>query len=600
MAGQTVETVESSRTIADLAARAAASYRERPAIRHKRDREWVELTFAEVGQIVEEAALGLIALGIQAGDRVCILANTRPEWTYASLAITSVGAVVVPIYPTNSPEECEWVAGNSEAKAIVCENAEQLAKIDTVRASLPALEHSILIDRDSSAGGTLSFDELRERGRGGSSDELQRRIQAVTPQDAYTFIYTSGTTGPPKGCVITHANCAPLCTLPRDIGLVSDDDDAYLYLPLAHVFALTTQLGALETGSTIVYFGGDTRSIIPELGETHPTYLPSVPRIFEKLYTAATTQLEQATAEEREQFEKAVQIGLEVRRREARGDEVPENMRAAFEKADERIFQHVRALFGGRIRYAVTGAAPIASEILEFFYACGVTVLEGWGMTETTGAGCLNLPDALKFGTVGRPLPGFEVRIADDGEIEARGQLVFREYWRNPEATRDVFTDDGWLRTGDVGEIDDEGFLKITGRKKDIIITAGGKNLTPANLENDLQQSRWISRAVMYGDRRPYPVALITLDAEEIVPWAKKQGLPTDIPSLAKDERVREMVETELDKANARYARVEQIKKVKILDHDFSQEEGELTPTLKLKRNVVYDKYADVFDALYA
>jgi long-chain acyl-CoA synthetase len=599
MPGQTVEAVESSRTIADLAARAAASYGDRSAIRHKRDGEWVELSFAEVGQIVEEAALGLIALGIQAGDRVCILANTRPEWTYASLAITSVGGVVVPVYPTNSPEECEWVAGNSEAKAVVCENAEQLAKIDKVRASLPALEHSILIDPDSAGGEALTFEEVRERGRGGSAEELHQRTRAVQPQDAYTFIYTSGTTGPPKGCVITHSNCLPLCTLPRDIGLVSDDDDAYLYLPLAHVFALTTQLGAMEMGSTIVYFGGDTQKIIGELGETHPTYLPSVPRIFEKLYTAGTTQLEQATPEEREQFEKAVEIGLEVRRLQARGDEVPEAMRAEFEKADERIFQHVRALFGGRIRYAVTGAAPIASEILEFFYASGVTVLEGWGMTETTGAGCLNLPDALKFGTVGRPLPGFEVRIAEDGEIEASGQLVFREYWRNPEATKDVFTEDGWLRTGDIGEIDDEGFLKITGRKKDIIITAGGKNLTPANIENDLQQSRWISRAVMYGDRRPYPVAVITLDAEEIVPWADKQGLPTDIPSLAHNEKVREMIGAELDKANARYARVEQVKKFVILDHDFTQEAGELTPTMKLKRNVVYDKYADVFDAMY-
>jgi long-chain acyl-CoA synthetase len=599
MPGQTVETVESSRTIADLAARAAGMHGSRPAIRHRRDGEWVELSFTELGQIVEELALSFVGLGIEPGDRVCILANTRPEWTYASLAISSIGGVVVPIYPTNSPEECEWVAGNSEAKAIVCENSEQLAKIARVRASLPALEHTVVIDPDGGEGGALTLDELRERGRGESVDEVQRRSAAVTPQDPYTFIYTSGTTGPPKGCVISHANCVPLCTLPRDIGLVSDDDDAYLYLPLAHVFALTTQLGAMEMGSTIVYFGGDTRNIIGELGETHPTYLPSVPRIFEKLYAAATAQVEQATPEEREQFEKAVQIGLEVRRREARGDAVPEEMRKAFEKAEERIFRHVRDLFGGRIRYAVTGAAPIAPEILEFFYACGVTVLEGWGMTETTGAGCLNLPDALKFGTVGRPLPGFEIRTAEDGEIECRGALVFQGYWRNPEATKEVFIEDGWLRTGDLGEIDDEGFLKITGRKKDIIITAGGKNLTPANIENDLQQSRWISRAVMYGDRRPYPVALITLDAEEIVPWAEKEGLPGDIPSLAKDERVIALVQAELDRANERYARVEQVKKFKILDHDFSQEAGELTPTLKLKRNVVYDKYADVFGSMY-
>jgi long-chain acyl-CoA synthetase len=338
------------RTIADLAARAAAMYGSRAAIRQRRDGAWVELTFTEVGQIVEEVARGLVALGIESGDRVCILANTRPEWTYTSLAISSIGGVVVPIYPTNSAEECEWVAGNSESKAVVCENSEQLGKIANVRSSLPMLEHTIVIDPDGGSDEVVTFGELRERSGAGSVEEVRRRSAAVKPEDPYTFIYTSGTTGPPKGCVITHANCIPLCTLPRDIGLVSDDDDAYLYLPLAHVFALTTQLGAMEMGSTIVYFGGDTRNIIGELGETQPTYLPSVPRIFEKLYAAATARVEQASPEEREQFEKAVQLGLEVRRREAGGDEVPESMRKAFEQADDKIFRHVRALFGGRIQ----------------------------------------------------------------------------------------------------------------------------------------------------------------------------------------------------------------------------------------------------------
>jgi len=274
-------------------------------------------------------------------------------------------------------------------------------------------------------------------------------------------------------------------------------------------------------------------------------------------------------------------------------------MAQAFEQADEQIFQRVRGLFGGKIRQAVTGAAPIAPEILEFFYAAGVPVLEGWGMTETTAIGTVNLLDQLKFGTVGRAVPGAEIKIGDeDGEILMKGPMVFKEYWDNADATAETLVD-GWLHTGDVGELDDDGFLKITGRKKDIIITAGGKNLTPANIENDLKQSRFISQAVMYGDRKPYPVALVTLDPEEIVPWAKEQGLPEDLAELAEHEQVRELVQKELERANSNYAQVEQVKKFKILDHDLSIETGELTPTLKVKRNVVYDRYDELFESMY-
>jgi long-chain acyl-CoA synthetase len=585
-------------TVADLAARAAAEYGSRAAIRHRRDGEWQSVSFERLLEIVNEVALGLVALGIEPGDRVAVLANTRPEWTYASLGISRAGGVVVPVYPTNSPEECEWVVGNSEARAIVVENADQLAKIERVRGELPALEHLISIEP---AKGAMPLDELRDEGRGGDASELDPRAAAISPDDPYTFVYTSGTTGPPKGCVITHGNAASVCSITRELDLISEEDDeAYLYLPLAHVFAMITQLGAIEVGAALSFFGGDTQKIIEELGEAKPTYLPSVPRIFEKLYTLATTALAKASDSEREQFKEAVKLGVEVRSREARGEEVPAEMSAALEKADAVMFKPVRELFGGRVRFAVSGAAPIAPEILEFFYAAGVPVMEGWGLTETTGVGCLVRPEHPKFGTIGQPLPGAEIRTSDEGELQMKGPMVFRGYWKNPEATKEAFTDDGWFRTGDLGEIDDEGFVKITGRAKDIIITAGGKNLTPANLENDLQQSRWISRAVMYGDRRPYPVALITLDPEEIVPWATEQGLPGDIGELARNEKVRELIQGELDRVNARYAQVEQIKRFRILDHDFSQEEGYLTPTLKLKRNVVYDDYADEFADLYA
>jgi long-chain acyl-CoA synthetase len=308
---------------------------------------------------------------------------------------------------------------------------------------------------------------------------------------------------------------------------------------------------------------------------------------------------EQASDEDKERFREAVKLGVEVRRRRQAGEDVPGEMDKAFEQADEQLFKRVRDLFGAQVRQAVTGAAPIAPEILEFFYAAGVPVLEGWGMTETTAIGTVATLDEFKFGTVGKAVPGVEIRIADaDNEILMRGPNVFREYWQNPEATAETLVD-GWLHTGDVGELDDEGYLKITGRKKDIIITAGGKNLTPSNLENDLKQSRFISQAVMYGDRKPYPVALVTLDPEEIVPWAKEQGLPEDLGELAEQEPVREMVQNELDRANSNYAQVEQVKKFTILDHDLSIETGELTPTLKVKRNVVYDRYGDLFESMY-
>jgi long-chain acyl-CoA synthetase len=291
---------------------------------------------------------------------------------------------------------------------------------------------------------------------------------------------------------------------------------------------------------------------------------------------------------------------VKINRARQNGQDIPEDLKPAYDRAEEALYGKVRGLFGNSLTKAVSGAAPIAKEILEFFYACGVPVLEGWGMTETTAVGAVNTLENLKFGTVGRAMPGVEFKIAEDGEILTKGPNVFREYWRNPEATKETFTEDGWLMTGDLGSLDEEGYLSITGRKKDIIITAGGKNLTPSNIENDLKQCRYISQAVMYGDRRPYPVVLITLDPEEILPWAKDKGLPEDMAELVQTDEVRELVQSELDRANAKYARVEQVKKFALLDHDLTQETGELTPTLKLKRNVVNERYQDVFESLYS
>jgi long-chain acyl-CoA synthetase len=587
------ERATGSATIADLIGLAAERHAGSPAIRYKRDGAWLDVSYAELGEIVSEVGRGLIDLGINPGDRVAILCTTRPEWTYADFGIATAGAVVVPIYPTNSPEECQWVAGNSESVAIVCEDAAQVAKIRQVRADLPALETIIVVDPSGDVGDAIPLDAVRERGRARDAAELEERVHAVTRDHPYTIIYTSGTTGPPKGCVLSHGNYRDVVTMCEHDAVVQAGDVAYLFLPLAHSFALLIQLTILDLGATLAYFGGDPKQIISELSEVRPTYLPSVPRIFEKLYTLVTAHGDAG------QIKAATQVGLKVRALQAAGQEVPAELQAHFDAAEEQLFKNVRAAFGGRLRQATSGAAPIAKEILEFFFACGVPVLEGYGMTETATASTVSTVDSYRFGSVGRALPGLEIRIADDGEVLLKGPNIFQGYYRNDDASFGSIVD-GWLHTGDVGHVDEDGFLFITGRKKDIIITAGGKNLTPANLENDLKRSRWISQAIMHGDRRPYPVALITLDPEEIPLFAREHGLPEDLAALSQEPKVIELIQGELDKVNERYAQVEKIKKFVILDHDLSQETGELTPTLKVKRNVVNEKYADLFDSLYA
>ena len=585
-----------SKTIADLMVCAAEQFADRVAVRHKVDGDWRDVTYAEVGDVVREIGLGLIDIGIAPGERVSLLCNTRPEWTYCDFAITSAGAVVVPIYPTNSPEECEWVAGNSESVAVVCEDASQVAKIVAVRERLPALRTIVVIDPAGETADAISLDEVRERGRGRDAAELEARTAAVTPDDPFTFIYTSGTTGPPKGCVLTHGNYRRVVTMLESAGAVQDGEVIYLFLPLAHAYALLIQLVNFDIGTTIAYYGGDSTQIVPELQQVSPTYLPSVPRIFEKIYTLA---LSSQAPEVQEKMQAAAKLGVRVRDLQVRGEQVPPDLLAPFEAAEEQLFKNVRSIFGGRVRQAVSGAAPIAKEILEFFYGCGVPVLEGYGMTETATVATYSTIEHHRFGSVGRVLPGVAARIADDGELLIKGDNIFQGYYRNDDASFGAIID-GWLHTGDLGSIDEDGYVYITGRKKDIIITAGGKNLTPANLENDIKQARWVSQAVMHGDRRPYPVMLIALDEEEIVPWAKEHGIEdTSIGALAENDQVRALIQGELDKANAKYAQVEQIKRFFILDHDLSQETGELTPTLKVKRNVVNEKYSERFDALY-
>jgi long-chain acyl-CoA synthetase len=599
--GSTPEQDAKSSTIADLVPHAVAQFAERTAVRFKHEDAWQDVSYLELGEIVQEIGLGLIDLGIQPGERLCILANTRPEWSYADLAATSAGAVVVPIYQTNSPEECHWVIADSGACAIVCENAEQLAKIATVRDQLPQLRTVIVID-DAPAGElplpAITLAEVRERGRSHAPAELQERRDAVGPGDPYTFIYTSGTTGPPKGCVLSHGNYRAMIGMIGEAGSIEDDDVTYLYLPLAHSYALLIQLAVFDLGGTLAYFGGDTKQIVAELMEVKPTYLPSVPRVFEKVYTLAQGAIQAKSPEEQADAEQAIALGVQVRNLMARGEPIPAELEGPFAEAEEQLFKNVRAIFGGRVRQATSGAAPIAHEILEFFWACGVPVLEGYGMTETATAATISTVEHHKFGTVGRALPGVQLKIADDGEILIKGPNIFGGYHNNADASFGA-VEDGWLHTGDLGSLDADGYLSITGRKKDIIITAGGKNLTPANIENDLRRCRWISQAVMHGDKRPYPVVLITLDEEEIVGYAREHGLPEQPAALAREPAIRELIAQEVDRANAHYAQVEQVKKFAILEQDLSQASGELTPTLKVKRKVVAEKYAELLDSLY-
>ena len=421
----------------------------------------------------------------------------------------------------------------------------------------------------------------------------------MTPEDICTFIYTSGTTGPPKGCVISHGNYRAMLDMVNQNSVIEGEDVTYLYLPLAHSFALLIQLGSFDLGATIAYWERDPLKIMPNLAEVKPTYFPSVPRIFEKIYTLATSAMEKEGGLKKAVFEWSIQVGGRMRELERAGRKPGFLLRKQYEFADKKVLSKIRGLFGGQLRLAVSGAAPISPDILRFFDAAGVLVLEGWGMTETSTAATISTPEDFKIGTIGKPFPGCEVRIAEDGEILVKGPNVFQGYYKNEQATRETIVD-GWLHTGDLGSIDEDGFISITGRKKDIIITAGGKNITPANLESEIKQHQLVSQCVVVGDRKPYLVALVTLDPEEAAAYASEHGLPEDPAQLAGNGEVRAAIEAHLAKVNEKFARVEQVKKIAILPEDLSQESGELTPTLKVKRAVVADKHQGEIEQLYA
>jgi long-chain acyl-CoA synthetase len=587
-------------TVCAMALTTVAVHGDSAALKFARGGEWTEMSYAELGNAVRDIACGLMAVGVEPGDRVSILSGTRYEWTLADLAALCAGAVVAPIYHTNSPDECRYVLEHAGSRVVFCEDAEQVAKVRQVADACPALEQIVVLD--GTADGALTLDELRARGESVDREAMEAVAGAVKPGDPATIVYTSGTTGPPKGCVTTHENVMATARMYEDeLEFASSEEPivVFMFLPLAHSLARVTQMVTLDVGGTIAFWRGDPKVVLEDLASTRPTHVPSVPRVFEKVHTKAMAGVEEAGRAKRAIFHWALSTGRRVRELERQGRSPGALLRGRHALADRLVLSKVRGLFGPDIRLALTGAAPIAQDVLEFFDACGVLVVEGYGLTETTAAGTLNTQHRFRFGTVGRPLPGTEVTIAADGEILLRGPNIFAGYFRNEDATRETVTEDGWLKSGDLGSIDDDGFLRITGRKKDLIITSSGKNISAANVEAALRESRWISEAVVFGDNRPYLVALLTLDPDEAPALAERAGVDYDIAAMAHDERVLAELAREVEQVNSRFARIEQVKRFAVAERDLTQDDGELTPTLKVKRAIVYREYAELFDSLY-
>ncbi|MGI5351314.1 AMP-dependent synthetase/ligase [Streptomyces sp. CA-250714] len=559
----------------------AERYGQLPALRFRRhgDGAWTDIGYDQLRDRARRIGRGLLGLGVRPGERVAVLAETCPEWTYAHFGLLAAGAVLVPVYPTAGEEEIAWVLADSGACAVLCGDETQAARVEALRDRLPRLRHVRLLDAPYERPAPL--------------DALLERARAVPPEATAGIVYTSGTTGPPKGCVLRHANFnAVRDATVEHLGL-GPGDRTYLYLPLAHLLAQLTELATLLEGATLAYFGGRIEDVVGELAEVAPTHLPSVPRLFEKVHATVAALAQGQGADGPERLAAAVRTGLEVADLEAAGRPVPEELAARHAQAEKRLFSLVRAAFGGRLRRPVSGGAPLAPQTRDFLRACGLPVYEGYGMTESAGLIALSRPGAHRPGTVGKPLAGCEVRIAEDGEVLARGPMVFPGYHANEAATAEILDAEGRLHTGDLGALDEDGYLSITGRKKDLIITSAGKNITPSLLEFALQQSRWISQAVLIGDNRPYPVALITCDREEIA----RLGL-TGPPS--RDVTLRRLVQEAVDAANAQAARPARIRAFAILDEDFDVGTGELTPTLKVRRGVVARRHAARIEALYA
>jgi long-chain acyl-CoA synthetase len=570
-----VERATGTKTIAALWGRAKG--RTGTAYLVERDGGWQEVTWAEALDAVDELANGLLALGIRKGDAVGIIGRTTLEWVLVDWALGSIGAIGTGIYPTLPPKDCAYIIGHSESVLVVVEDEDQRAKVEAERGDLPKLQHVVSFS---------GLQELRSRGRdyaAAQPDALAQARAAVVEEDLFTYIYTSGTTGPPKACMITHRNYYSMVGAVDDVpNFIGPDDLILLYLPLAHNFGRCLHLLAGYVGCSIAFCPDPLR--VGELAAAvKPTVLPSVPRVYEKVHTAVQTSFAEATGVKRRLIDWALRVGKRVSELEQAGKPVPGGLAAQHRLADRLVYSKVKSKLGGRLRLPISGGAPLANEIAEFFHTIDILICEGYGQTECTTASNVNTPTRFRFGTVGPAIPGIEVRTAADGEVLVRGPNVFAGYYKDEEATREVVDEEGWLHTGDVGSIED-GFLTITDRKKDIIVTAGGKNVSPQNIENELKASRYVSQALVIGDRRPYLTALITLDEAEA---GKADG---DVHGL---------IESLVEEVNRDRASFEQIKRFAILPRDFSAEHGEVTPTMKLRRRVCAEHFAAEIEELY-
>jgi len=555
---------------------------------------WRDVTAAEFERQVIALAKGFVAGGIQPGDKVAFVARTTYDWTLVDFALFYAGAVMVPVYETSSASQISWIVSDSGAVAAIVESPEHEQRLEEVRGDLPLIREAWAMHRGD-------LDALVAQGADVDDAEIQRRRSIANASDVATLIYTSGSTGRPKGCVLTHANFVELA---RNSAKALDEvvqtpaASTLLFITTAHVFARFISLLNVHAGVKTGH-QPDTRHLLPALGSFRPTFLLAVPRVFEKVYNSAEQKAE--AGGKGKIFRAAAATAIEHSQREQDGVKISLLLKAKFALFERLVYAKLRDAMGGRVVYAVSGSAPLGPRLGHFFRSLGVNILEGYGLTETTAPATVNLPTRSKIGTVGPVLPGVGVRLAEDGEIQVRGVNVFAEYWRNPEATAEAFDGD-WFKTGDVGSFDADGFLTITGRKKEIIVTAGGKNVAPAVLEDPIRANPIVGQVVVVGDQKPFISALVTLDSEMLPTWLANNGLPADmsLADAAQNEKVRTEVQGAIDRANTRVSRAESIRKFTILPTEWTEASGHLTPKLSIKRNVIVKDFADEIEDIYS